>query len=296
MAYRLTGERNWAFQWSNWTKRLLGRSCREEFQGWNSSVPWCPVGSALSTSAPQHVDSGHRCPNSRKLDIEIQKRLGGQVRLTVCKRTYGWHAVRTWVLKIRCMLEEEWRRGRHNNISLSIPDQSVTPPPLFFALPPPVWIVCRHSVKKAVPFRSFFVFLFCGVSLFLFLWPDTHTHTSLPPGWPKWRCFIHSSVCCYTDLRIWSSLLVSYVLYCCCHTAEFLVSYESGGGAAAGAFGAWTATILLWVPSVVGVFLYFGWSGPTYPTYALHITHTTTHNNSAILMEQSMAREFVCSV
>jgi hypothetical protein len=35
----------------------------------------------------------------------------------------------------------------------------------------------------------------------------------------------------------------------------------------AGSFAAWLATCLLWVPAVVAVTLYFGWTGPDYPSY-----------------------------
>ena len=34
-----------------------------------------------------------------------------------------------------------------------------------------------------------------------------------------------------------------------------------------GSYAAWIAMLLLWVPSVIAVFLYFGWTTDTYPAY-----------------------------
>jgi len=38
-----------------------------------------------------------------------------------------------------------------------------------------------------------------------------------------------------------------------------------------GSYAAWVATLLLWVPSVIAVFLYFGWTTEEYPSYNTNI-------------------------
>jgi uncharacterized membrane protein len=43
-----------------------------------------------------------------------------------------------------------------------------------------------------------------------------------------------------------------------------------------GSYAAWIAMLLLWVPSVIAVFLYFGWTTDTYPSYRPHPSCSTS--------------------